>query len=138
MGTDISVRKDNYNVDHKDWLGSAHGTNATRSVTLDTTLFPDATWALDGDRRHIPSGIMLGRVTATGMYGPYSDIAVDGRQTLAGVLFDGVRAKSSTVAGARVGAAMLEHGVVVEARLPANHGLDANGRTDVAGRIIFR
>ena len=34
--------------------------------------------------------------------------------------------------------ALMEHGIVVEANLPANHDLDANGKTDVAGNIIYR
>lgn len=135
---DLTKRTENFSVEDRSWLGSAHGTEATRSITLDTTLFADATWPMEGDQRVIPSGIALGRVTATGLYGPYSNAAVDGREVLAGHLFNSTKAKSAAVAGARVGAPLLEHGVVVEARLPANHGVDAAGRADAAGRIIYR
>ena len=119
---DPSIKSTTYGADKKDWLGSAHGPDTNRSITLDATLmlaaFPT------GD---VPSGVVLAKVTATGRYGPYDNAAVDGRTTAQGHLFDGVTVE----AGRNVGAALFRHGQVVEAKLPTGHGLDANGKTDL-------
>lgn len=71
---DISVRSVSpLIVEDRSWLGDADGTQATRSITLATSLFTKAT--------HFPlgvlkSGTVLARVTAAGatqrMYGPYA------------------------------------------------------------------
>lgn len=129
---DISLRSEDFAVEDRSWLGSAHGTEATRSITLDVSTFTEGTHYPDG---FIPSGIALGRITATGLYGPYSNAAGDGRTVLAGHLFNSTKVPAN---GADVGAPLLEHGVIVEANLPDNHGVDANGKADVAGRIIYR
>lgn len=56
-----------YVVDDQSWLGSAAGTNFCESIMLDGTLclaaFPNGI---------IPSGTVLGKVTATGKYAPYA------------------------------------------------------------------
>lgn len=46
----------------------------------------------------LPIGQVLGRITATGKYGPYDDAAVDGRAVASGILAEPVNA--SAVAGA--------------------------------------
>lgn len=51
------------------WLGSAHGTNMGRSITLDTSAFTSGTHYPNG---YFPSGLPLGKITATGKYGPYA------------------------------------------------------------------
>lgn len=232
---DISVRSTTFGVENRSWLGSAHGTEATRTVTLDVSAFTEATHFPDG---YIPSGTVLGRITATGLYGPYggstnevqtinlgaasagtitigfdgettaaiafnasasavqtallllsnlntgdvvvtggplpgtitltfggqyagTDVPVvvvtptgltggtvtvatttaggsdetNGLQTAAGFLFNSTKV---TTGGADVGAPLLEHGMVIEDRLPANSGYDAAAGTDMAGRIVVR
>lgn len=119
---DPSIKSETFGSDRKDWLGSGHGIDTNRSVTLDATLIL-ADFA-DGD---VPSGVVVGKVTATGRYGPYDDTAVDGRAVAQGHLFDGVTVE----AGANAGAALLRHGQIVEAKLPASHGLDAAGKVDL-------
>ena len=60
--------------DDQSWLGSAHGTTSTDTCTLDISKF-DPTAFDFGDYTHhnvIPSGVLLGKVTATGKYGPYN------------------------------------------------------------------
>lgn len=56
-----------YVVDDQSWLGSAHGTNECDTITLDgpacLDAFPDGV---------IPSGVVIGKITATGKYGPTS------------------------------------------------------------------
>ncbi|MEU5156755.1 head decoration protein [Glycomyces sp. NPDC021274] len=128
---DISVRTTTYGVENRSWLGSAHGTEATRTVTLDVSAFTEATHYPDG---FIPSGVVLGRITASGLYGPYDNAAADGRQTAAGFLFN-----STTVNGtADLGAPLLEHGMVIEDKLPADSGYDAAAGVELAGRIVVR
>jgi hypothetical protein len=131
---DISVRTDNYQVENHSWLGSAHGTDAGRSITLDVSTFTAGTHYPNG---YIPSGVVLGKITATGLYGPYNNGASDGREVAAGHLLTAteVQAAATTI---DVGAVLLEHGIVIEAKLPSGHGLDANGKTDLAGRITYR
>lgn len=114
------------------WLGSAHGTDATDSITLDPALFSAVTFP----NKVIPSGVTLGKVTATGLYGPYSNAAADGREVMQGHLFT-TQPMDVGVAGGRVTAPLLVHGDVLRNKLPAGHGLDAAGETDVAGRIRY-
>ncbi len=132
---DISVRSDGpWLAEDRSWLGSAHGTTATRSITLDPTLFTANTHYPNG---FIPSGVALGEVSATpGVYGPYDNAASDGRQTLVGFLFNSTPIRSGQTA--KVGAPLFEHGFVRVSRLPAGNGRDSAGRTDVAGKITFR
>jgi hypothetical protein len=51
------------------WLGSAHGTDAAESITLDTSAFTSGTHYPNG---YFPSGLPLGKITASGKYGPYA------------------------------------------------------------------
>jgi Bacteriophage lambda head decoration protein D len=127
---DLSLKTETFNQEDQSWLGSEHGTNAARSITLDVSTFTAGTHYPDG---FLKSGIPLGKVTASGRYGPYNDAASDGRQTLVGLLFTGV--KTPAVSSTPVSGAMLLHCFVVEAKLPV--AVDANGKADVAGRIIF-
>ncbi|WP_043468982.1 head decoration protein [Kitasatospora sp. MBT66] len=127
---ELGLRTETFQQEDHSWLGSAHGTDATRSITLDTTKFTAGTHYPNG---YFPSGLPLGQITAGGKFGPYDDTAVDGRQTCVGFLMTSVRAPRT--AGAPVVGALLDHGKVVTARLPL--AVDANGRADVAGRIQF-
>ena len=131
---DITVRNvGSWATEDHSWLGSSHGTEATASITLDISKFTPATHYPNG---YIPSGVVLGKVTATGKYGPYDDTANDGRAVAAGFLFAVVKPGASTATP--IAAALLQHGVVVEAKLPTDNGIDAAAKTDLAGRIIVR
>jgi hypothetical protein len=230
---DITVRSESFGVENRSWLGSAHGTEATRTVTLDVSAFTEGTHYPDG---YIKSGTVLGRITSSGLYGPYGGssnevqtiglgsasagtvtITFDGETTAAiaynatasavqtallllsnlntgdvvvtGTAFPGVLTltfggqyagqnvpeitatpsgltggtvtiatttqggsgvsngletaagflfNSTKVGTADVGAPMLEHGMVVQANLPANSGYDSAAGTDMAGRIVVR
>lgn len=127
---DLGLTTESFGTDDQSWLGSAHGTQATESVTLDTSTFTLATHYPDG---YFKSGLPLGKITATGKYGPYNGAAVDGTETLVGFLFAAVKAPSVNTVD--VAGAMLVHGKVRESRLPV--AVDAAGKTDVAGRIRF-
>ena len=125
---------ESFGQDDQSWLGSEHGTSNARSITLDVSKFTANTHYPNG---YLVSGIALGKVTASGKYGPYDDTASDGRQTLDGFLL--TAQKAPTVNTVPVLAPMLDHGKVKSARLPIQSGagaVDANGKADVAGRII--
>lgn len=235
---DIGVHKTAYGIDNHSWLGSQFGTNATRTITLDLSLFdPNTHYPLG----YLPSGMVLGRVTSSGLYGPYSgttdevqtvtvngaptggtftltfsgqitaaitynataaavqsalaalsnvgagnvavtgnaggpytvkfvgtlantdvaqmthtdsltggsspavaiatttaggaDASSDGRQVAAGFLFTLVDVSQGST---KFGAALLEHGTVVQANLPDQSGIDPNAITDLAGRFVIR
>jgi hypothetical protein len=125
----IQPKSTTYTIpDDPSWLGSAHGVDATDTVTLDVSTFTAGTHYPNG---FLPGGLALGKITASGKYGPYSDAAVDGRTALAGFLvFPRLVNGQTAVVGA-----LLTHGKVREARLPI--AIDANAKVDVAGRIQF-
>ena len=123
---DLTITTESFGMSDHSWLGSAHGVDSARSVTLDIAKI-DSDFVASG---YAPSGLPLGVVTATGLYGQYDGDASDGRQTLVGFLVEAVKA----VTGHKASGAILEHGVVKADRLPAE--IDANGVADVAGRII--
>jgi hypothetical protein len=123
--TDISVRTEQHYSEDRSWLHDDHGTGMTRGVTLDLALFTEADHYPDG---HLRSGLVLGIVTTSGLAGPYDDAATDGREDAIGHLFTSVAVRDSSI---DVGAAVLDHGAVVEGNLPANHGLDAAAKADL-------
>ncbi|QIS16492.1 head decoration protein [Nocardia arthritidis] len=130
--TSIAVRTIGTFVGEKrDWLLSDHGVepNETPGITLDIAKFTAGTHYPDG---YIPSGIALGKVTTTGLYGPYDAAANDGRQKAAGLLFASLPVQGNT----RVGGALVQHAFVDAAKLPANSGLTTAGRADLP-LIIF-
>lgn len=127
---DLSIRSETFAADDQTWLGSAHGTSSARSITLDTSTFTAGTHYPAG---FFVSGLPLGKITATGKYGPYAGGASDGTETLVGFLLSPVKAPAATTTD--VVGALLIHGIIVEAKLPV--AVDAAGKTDVDGRITF-
>ncbi len=125
---DISVRtKGPYRAEDRSWLGSAHGTTATRTVTLDTSAFTQATHYPNG---YIASGTLVS-LQANGLWGPYT-----GGASASGHLFNSTEVR---VGGPDVGAPVLEHGVVFVPNLPANSGLSPAARTELSDRgLIYR
>jgi hypothetical protein len=137
---DLAVRSYGpWSPENFSWLGSAHGTDSTQTITLVKSLFSAKSYYTDN--QIIPGGVAIGQVTSGGatqyMYGPYDNAASDGRQVMVGHLFG---TKSVTGSGLYIGAALLVHGTVRLSKLAAitaDHGVDSNGQTDVAGRIIY-
>lgn len=69
--TDISVSSVSYQVEKRSWLLSPHGTDpgTTPSITLDVSAFTAGVHYPNG---YIPSGTNLAKITASGLYGPYT------------------------------------------------------------------
>lgn len=111
--------------DDQRWIGNG-GEPAHKpvSVVLDKSAFT-TTWP-DG---YIPSGVVLARLTATGLYVPYNTAGAGGAEVAAGLLFVAVPYDRLGAAGDDLGAAMFTAGEVLEEFLPASNGLDADART---------
>jgi hypothetical protein len=104
----------------RSWLASLHGTNEGDSITLDMSTFVSGTHYVPSTGADIPysrllSGLPVGKITASGLYGLYNTGAADGRQTLAGFVFAEVL---FAPAQTKVPAALLWHGSVRTAKLP--------------------
>ena len=67
MGTNIALTTENFSPGDKSWIRHRDGMDTMRTITLDLSLF-DPLHVVNG---RIPSGTVLGLVTATGFYGPY-------------------------------------------------------------------
>jgi len=124
--TSIAPREVEYAVvDDPSWLGSAHGVNATRSITLDVSKFTKSTHYPNGV---IPSGTAVAKIAASGKYGPAGEDATDDVVFTFGSRRVADGATSILVAG-------LDHGRVVESRLPVP--VDAAVKTAIGSRIQF-
>lgn len=105
------------------WLGSAHGTNEAESVTLDGDAFL-TTWE-DGI---VPSGVVIASDGA-GLFVPALD-----ESAVAPFYHLFTTTDIGTTAGAKVSAAGLWHGQVIVAKLPDDHGLNAD---TVVGQVNY-
>lgn len=122
---DLTQTRTRYDDADYRWLGSQHGTDAARTVTIDVTELSAQNHYPNG---YLPSGTPLGELDGSDLYGVYDGTDPD---TLAGFLLEPIRvnAGSATIAGA-----LLDHGRVIEEYLPIP--IDSDGIADVAGRII--
>jgi len=113
--------------DDKSWIRRREGLDDMMGVTLDLTTFTLATHYPNG---FIPSGMVLGKITATGLYGIYLPAALDGRQDARGHLASAVDMTPVPTANKAV-STLFWRGTVREARLPTNHALDAAAKVDL-------
>lgn len=132
---DISVRPGRtlVNEDQR-WIapGGIHAMADADSITLARGGFDLVTQFPNGI---IPSGVALGKITASGKYKKYDDAAVDGSQVCVGFLMTSIVYDRNSTAD-MVGA-LYWKGEVVESFLPTNNGLDAAGKTDLAAKFRF-
>lgn len=131
---DITVVSQSYGSEDRSWLMGPHGVEAgtTPSTTIDLSKFTDAKFA-----DTIKSGCVLGRITATGLYGPYDPAAVDGRQTARRLTMNTYSRKPGDGAK-RIADGGVIHAFVNKARLPYTGigGLDADGEADMSHLIV--
>ena len=130
--SDITVHSSSYQVDNREWPIGTHGFDITPGVTLDISKFTKNTHYPDG---YVKSGTPLGKITATGLYGPYNDALADGTEVCAGLLFSFVRAIDGTgTVLAKASGAIFVHGAVKESKLPI--AINANGKADLS-KIVW-
>lgn len=110
-----------------DFLASQHYTVKRAGITIDHTTVP----LNDDDMRVIKGGTVMGKITASGKYGPYDATATDGRQTALGFLLAGdIRVDAGdTTAGLMISGSVLEARVV---------GLTAAAKTALAPHFLFQ
>jgi hypothetical protein len=104
----------------RSWLAGLHGTSDIDTITLDMSTFVSGTHYFPSADTDVPysrllSGLPVGKITASGLYGLYSTGAADGRQNLAGFVFAEVL---FAPAQTKLPAALLWHGSVKTAKLP--------------------
>ena len=125
MSGDIGITTTSYQTEKRSWMLSqwGQGPGENPNIVLDKSAFTSGTHYPNG---YFPSGLPLGKITATGLYGPYDDAASDGRQVCAGFLHSSVKAPDTDrdPAGALVVA-----GFIRLSKLPVS--LDANGQADL-------
>ncbi|MCV7354489.1 head decoration protein [Mycolicibacterium fluoranthenivorans] len=130
MSTDISLQTTTYQVGNKQWL--LQEPKVKPNVTLDPSKFTAGTHYPNG---FLPSGTAIGKVTATGLFGPYNDAASDGTQTLYGFTYADARfVRQNGTTAAKVGTgAVVNDAIISVGKLPFQSGtgsVDANGKAD--------
>lgn len=135
--TDISVVSTAYQVEKRSWyLGTADIPGFTIGGVLDVSAFTAATHYPNG---YLLSGIVLGKITTGGLYGPYDDAAADGRQTAVGFLFSSLKVPNLADLTKDVGAAILTAFAPVSlAKLPIANGATGKGYIDAAGQADLK
>ncbi|MFH8410574.1 head decoration protein [Streptomyces sp. NPDC018019] len=107
----------------RDWLASRHGTDATETITLDLSQLTRGTHYVEPTAAQphgfVRSGVPVGHITASGLYGAYDPTAEDGRSVLAGLVYAEAPFTPGT---SKVPAALLWHGTVHTGKIPG--GLD--------------
>lgn len=122
---DLALKSTTKYVENRTWLRSPLSAR-THSATLDvSTLTKSAHYPND----YMPSGMALGKITATGLYSNYDAAAVDGTQTCVGLLFSSV-----VVGSADVGIAVMHAGDIISTALPTQ-GAVTDGDWDAAAAV---
>lgn len=67
MGTNIAIQSESFFGGDKSWIGARMGLDVMRSISVDISAFT-VDHVVHGK---LPSGLVLGKITATGKYGPY-------------------------------------------------------------------
>jgi hypothetical protein len=140
--TDFSVFTQPFQFEDLSWDLTPPESGWVLGGTLDISKFTAAQHYPNG---YIPSGCVLGVVTATSLLGPYLDAAVDGTNTAVGILRQSVEV-TRFMGGTnrtKIGVSYLIHGLVSVAKLPFTSGnaaaggyIDANGKADLS-KIYF-
>lgn len=126
MSTDISLQTTTYQVGNRQWL--LEEPDFKPNVTLDISKFTSGTHYPNG---YIPSGTVIGKVTASGLFGPYDAAASDGRQNAYGLTYGDARAiRQNGATAVKVGTGAVVTGVVSVAKLPFPTGSGTTGSAD--------
>lgn len=131
--TDINVSTIQHQVERRSWyLGTAETPGFTLNGALDVSAFTLADHFPNG---FLPSGIVLGRITATGKYGPYLAAAGDGRGDAAGILFSAAKVPNLADLTRDVGCAVLvAFAPVAVGKLPIADTVATGGFLDAAAQ----
>lgn len=141
MAFDIALTtRDFSGNEDRTWLATRKGFDTCRSATLDVSAFAAAHLTAKGA---IPSGTLLGKITATGKLGPYTTAdTTTGLGVCVGFLFNTTQVGQSgsdtnLATAADVGVPYLWEGVVVESKLPLFTGT-TNGEIDADAKVDLK
>lgn len=132
MSLDIGLQSTSYQVGDRRWLLAEP--DVKLNVTLDPSKFTANTHYPNG---YLPSGTVVGKVSASGLCGPYDDEAEDGREVAYGVTYGDARfVRQNGTTAAKVGISVVVYDTIISAgKLPFQSGagsIDANGKADLA------
>ncbi|HLT11821.1 MAG TPA: hypothetical protein VK028_13630 [Micromonosporaceae bacterium] len=119
----FAPRVETFGAGDQSWLGSKHGTDAARTVTINVTAA--SAKITDG---HIKSGEPLAIVD--GLAVPYNSGGSDGSEVLAGFLLTD---QTVTAGAGNVVAPLVDHGRIILSKLPSTVAADAT----TSGQFIF-
>lgn len=137
MAFDIAISTVDFSGNEdRTWLLTRKGFDTCRSVTLDVSAFAATHVAAKGA---IPSGTAIAKITATGLYGPYTTAdTTTGLGVCKGFLFNttqvgppDVGSAVNLATAANVAVPMLWEGVIDRHQLPVFSGTD--GEIDASG-----
>jgi hypothetical protein len=131
--TEITVTSTTYNTGDRSWLlfeaDGQPGPVSRGTAEIDFSAFTSGTHYPNG---YLPSGLVLGKITATGRLAPYVDANSNGTQTAVGILYNNITLPAGAPAASKVSAAYVRSFAAVSvSRLPANNGLDAAAQVDL-------
>jgi len=135
MAIQPRTKLDLRNEDHR-WIAPG-GISAL--ADCDTVVLDRSAFDLAGDfpNGYVPSGVVLGKITSSGLYAPYDNALSNGLEVAVGFLAVSVVMDRDNASTADELAALYWHGEVDESALPTNHGLDAAAKTDLAAKFRF-
>jgi hypothetical protein len=103
------------------WLRSSHALDTGLTGTLDLAAAAAVVDKRNADTGILPSGIAVGQITATGLYGLFDPTADDGREVLAGFVLADVKvidSRFNVLKSGKVPFALLAHGTISRKFLP--------------------
>jgi hypothetical protein len=131
----IEVTNETGGTDYR-WLRSNHGADAGISGTLALATVAD----LRNAEGYIPSGILVGQITASGLYGLFDVNASDGREVLAGAILADVKITNSKFVVQSSGKApisVLKHGTIARKYLPVEAQRTVTALTPSTGQFVL-
>lgn len=135
---DYALRTSSFTLDDNDCIQSKFGTTDARSVLIDMSTFTPATHYPNGV---LPKGTVLALRTSDSVTIAYNDAGSGGAAVAVGVLLNSIRVSATgATAPAKVGGALLWHGVIKAASAPFQSGvggLDAAAKVDLAAKFQF-
>lgn len=135
---DYALKTSSFTLDDNDCIQSKFGTTDARSVLIDMTTFTAGTHYPNGV---LPKGTVLALRTSDSVTVAYNDGGSGGAATAVGVLLNSIRVSATgATAAAKVGGALMWHGVIKAASAPFQSGvggLDAAAKVDLAAKFQF-
>lgn len=120
------------------WLRSSHGVDSAVTGTYDLTKGIAA--LRDADTGVVPSGVLVGKITATGLYGVWDKTATDGREVLAGVALADVtviNGRYVVLPSGKAPFALLKHGILSRKFLPVEAQRTVDESVATTAQFVF-